>query len=1458
MSSASSVVTYTSVYTDFEPGRVFWGADEQLSDEGSPQVIVYGYDGLPMLPVAQPLPDYPHDPDFMPEPIYPEYIPLKDEHILLAEEQPLPPVVSPTAKLPGYVVESDPEEGPEEYEDDETEDGPVDYPMDEGDDGEDDDSDSSGDDNDDEDEDKEEEEEHLASSDFVVVLPTDELVSSPEGTEPVIPPPSADTATIGARITARLQAAISLLPEVEVKRLLAMPTLSPSPLASLSPPSAGERLARCTTSTALPSPPLPPPLYMPPPIDRRDDIPKTEMPPRKRLCLSTLGSRYEVGESSTARPTEGRGIDYGFVSTLDVEARRRGIREVGYGIKDTWIDPAETVPKIAPMTVGEDSRARISQRVTVDSQRVDLLVKDRIAHQETIQIMEDKAYAAREAWAHSIGLSQAVYSELQTYQEQVCSRLRRESDLRHHAQMEKTLRVMGDMRREIGDMQAELQIMAPVTRQEPSTLPNNTNPNNMTPESVQAMIDQALLRNSTNRDGSHSSHEDNRRNVKTVRPCFYAEFMKCQPLNFKGTEGVGKIKKLEIELWNLKVKENNVSAYTEELTLICTKFVANETKITDKYVSGLPDNIYGSVKASKPKTLDETIELANDLMDQKLRTYAERQSNNKRKADESFRNNHGHFARDCRSSGNVNIANAQRNNGVNLKGNGCFECGSTWHFKRDCPKLKNKDGEKGNAPGWVYAVRNTEKRGNASRDPDSNVVTGTFLLNNCYASILFDTGTDRSFISTVFSSLIDIVPTPLGNSYDVELMDGKIVRVMPFGLTNAPAVFMDLMNRVCNPYLDKFVIVFIDDILIYSKNKKEHKEHLKREKLIAYASRQLKVHEQNYTTHDLELGSVVFTLKIWRHYLYETKCNVFTDHKSLQHILDQKDLNMRQRRWLELLSDYDCDIRYHSREANVVADALSQAQIEALKPENLEKEDVGGMIRRDIPKEKLEPRADGTLCLNGKSWLPCYGDLRSVIMHESHKSKYSIHPGSDKMYQDMKKLCWWPNMKANIATYVSKCLTCVRVKAKHQRPSRLLVQPAIPEWKWDNITMDFITKLPKSPQGFDTIWVIVDRLTKSAHFLPIRENDPLDKLARLYLNRIVARHGIHVSIICDRDGRFTSNFWRLFQKALGTYISMSTAYHPETDGQRIVAYRLELPQELSRVHHTFHVSNLKKCYADEPLVMPLEGIHVDDRLQFVEEPIEIMEREIKILKQSRIPLVKVRWNSRRGHEFTWEREDSFRKKYPHLFTNRGEIKKLEIELWNLKVKENNVSIYTERFQELTLICTKFVANETEKIEKYVSGLPDNISGSVKASKPKTLDETIKLANDLIDQKLHTYAKRQSNNKRKADESFRNNHGHQQRTPKRQNVARVYNMGTGERQPYSGNLSRDCPKLKNKDWEKVNAPGWVYSVRNVEKRRNASRDPNSNVVTGVYAYACLDGNMAWISKVLKTQFNFTFD
>ncbi|GJS21783.1 reverse transcriptase domain-containing protein [Tanacetum coccineum] len=551
---------------------------------------------------------------------------------------------------------------------------------------------------------------------------------------------------------------------------------------------------------------------------------------------------------------------------------------------------------------------------------------------------------------------------------------------------------------------------------------------------------------------------------------------------------------------------------------------------------------------------------------------------------------------------------------------------------------------------------------------------------------------------------------------------------------------------------------------------------MQREKVIAYASRQLKPHEENYTTHDLELGAV-------------------------------------------LLADYDCEIRYHPGKANVVADTLSrkerikplrvralvmtlhpklpsqilEAQTKAIKEENIKAENLRGMDKA------FEVRPDGTRCIKNRSWLPLFGNLRDLIMHESHKSKYSIHPGSDKMYQDLKKLYWWPNMKAIIAEYVGKCLTCSRVKAECQKPSGLLIQPEIPTWKWERITMDFVTKLPRTSSGHDTIWVIVDRLTKSEHFIPTRETYSMETLTRLYIKEIVSRHGVPISIISDRDSHFTSRFWQSMQSALGTQLDMSTAYHPEIDGQsertiqtlkdmlracvidfgkgwernlslvefsynnsyhasikatpfealygrkcrspvcwaevgdvqltgpeiihetteKIVqirqrlqaardrqrsyanirqkplefqvgdrvmlkvspqkgvirfgkrgklnpryigpfkilkrvspmAYKLELPEELSNVHSTFHISNLKKYLSDESLIIPIKELRLDDKLNFVEEPIEIMDREVKQLRQSHIPIVKVRWNSKRGPEFTWECEDQIRAKYPHLFPN---------------------------------------------------------------------------------------------------------------------------------------------------------------------------------------------------------------
>ncbi|GKA80502.1 reverse transcriptase domain-containing protein [Tanacetum coccineum] len=241
-------------------------------------------------------------------------------------------------------------------------------------------------------------------------------------------------------------------------------------------------------------------------------------------------------------------------------------------------------------------------------------------------------------------------------------------------------------------------------------------------------------------------------------------------------------------------------------------------------------------------------------------------------------------------------------------------------------------------------------------------------------------------------------------------------------------------------------------------------------------------------------------------------------------------------------------------------------------------------------------------------------------------------------------------------------------QAESQKPSELLVQPMIPVWKWENITMYFVTKLPKTTTGQDTIWVIVDRLTKSAHFLLIKENDLMKKLTRQYLKEVVSRHGVPVSIISDRDSRFTSQFRQFLQKALG-YVESVTIERGDTFRQTgklnpryigtfkiiaklgTVAYRLELPEQLSRVHNTSHVSNLKKCFSNEPLVIPLDEIQIDDKLNFIEKPVKIMDREVKRLKQSHIPIIKVRWNSRRGPEFTWEREEQMQKKYPHLFSN---------------------------------------------------------------------------------------------------------------------------------------------------------------------------------------------------------------
>nr|GEW99254.1 putative reverse transcriptase domain-containing protein [Tanacetum cinerariifolium] len=397
-----------------------------------------------------------------------------------------------------------------------------------------------------------------------------------------------------------------------------------------------------------------------------------------------------------------------------------------------------------------------------------------------------------------------------------------------------------------------------------------------------------------------------------------------------------------------------------------------------------------------------------------------------------------------------------------------------------------------------------------------------------------------------------------------------------------------------------------EDFIVYcdASNKGLGAVLMQRKKVISYASHQLKIHEKNYTTHDLELGAV-------------------------------KELNMRQRRWLELLSDYDCDIHYHPGKANVVADALSRkerepplrvralvmtigldlprqilnAQTEARKPENIKKEDVGVMLvenSRDPEKvrtEKLEPCVDGTLCLNGRSWLPCYGDLRTVIMHESHKSKYSIHPGSDKMYQDMKKLYWWPNRKAEIATYRS-------------------LQNAL------GTRLDMSTAYHPETDGQSerTIQTLEDMLRACAIDFGKGWVNHLPLVECSYSNSYHATiKAVPFEALYGRKCR-SPICWTEVREAqiLGViHFGKRGKLNPRYVGpfkvlERIgdVAYKLDLPKKLSRVHNMFHVSNLMKCHVDEPLAVPLDGLHFDDKLHFVEEPVEIMDREVKRLKRS--------------------------------------------------------------------------------------------------------------------------------------------------------------------------------------------------------------------------------------------------
>ncbi|GKC24786.1 putative reverse transcriptase domain-containing protein, partial [Tanacetum coccineum] len=781
------------------------------------------------------------------------------------------------------------------------------------------------------------------------------------------------------------------------------------------------------------------------------------------------------------------------------------------------------------------------------------------------------------------------------------------------------------------------------------------------------------------------------------------------------------MQKLESELWNHVMVGAGHAAYTDRFHELARMVAATE-----------PKNIQKVVQISDALT-DEAIRNGSNKKVEKRGNMGEpskdkngRDDNKRARTGNDFattvnpvgRENTGHLARDYRGvPRNMNPVNA-RNPTIRA----CYECGSTDH-------VRNQGNQ---ARGRAFMLGAEEAR------QDLNIVTGTFTLNNHFATTLFDFGADYSFVSTTFIPLLGLEPSDLGFKYEIEIASGQLVEIdkvikgckleieghifdidlIPFGhrsfyviigmdwLSNFKAkiichekvvriplpdgkvfrvvgerpdvkarllmsakasdkkqeeivvvryfpeksktfnwgeeqeyAFQTLKDKLCNapilalPDGSKDFVVYYDASGIVLGCMLMH-----RGKEIAYASRQLKIHENNYTTHDLELGAVVFALRIWRHYLYGTKSVIYTDHKSLQHIFSQKELNMRQRRWIELFSDYNCEIRYHPGKANVVVDALSRK--ERVKPKSVRAmnmilqssiKDRILMAQKEVVDESaglqkgldemIELRNDGALYYLDRIWVPLKGDVRTLIMDEAHKSKYSVHQGVDKMYYDLR-----------------------------DRLSGLLQQLEIHIWKWEVIDMDFDYKM--------------------------------ERLARLYLNETVARHGVPISIISDPDSRFTSRFWQSMQEALGTRLDMSTAYHPQTDGhsERTIqtledmlrAYVSWTSEELGCFHLpvlSFSFNKINKELTPRfvgpfeiiekvgpvayrlDLLEELNGVHERLNCRNLKKPVEILEREFKKLKRSRIAIVKVRWNSKRGPEFTWEREDQMKLKYPHLFSD---------------------------------------------------------------------------------------------------------------------------------------------------------------------------------------------------------------
>nr|GEX99566.1 hypothetical protein [Tanacetum cinerariifolium] len=786
-------------------------------------------------------------------------------------------------------------------------------------------------------------------------------------------------------------------------------------------------------------------------------------------------------------------------------------------------------------------------------------------------------------------------------------------------------------------------------------------------EVAKALVADRATRNTTGAGGSGNvegaGNVGGPERAQPAKDCTFSSFMKCGPTQFHGKEraielccwfekikftfGISEcaernkvkfvdatlqefcleeeISRIEDELRHLRLKDNDIASYTNrfnELVLLCPDVVPSTKKKIGQYIKGLPSYIKGETYASKPTTLNEAVEIKvvaittgeatvtaaitiKSIIEEMMvtcRNYGKR----------------GHKAKSCHREGVAIGANTEP---IKV----CYKCGDPNHLANSdwCPNRKNQGGR--NASGHVYAVKDAEQ----AQGPNVVIVNHLFEIDLMPIELgTFDViiGMDwlvaldvvivcgkreltlpekekskkhiedvpviRDFPEEFPDDLsgfplprqvefkIDLVPgaapiarvpyllasseikelseqlkellekgfirpssSPWGASVlFVKKKDGSFqdipitafqtrygyfeFQVMSFGLTNAPAVFMDLMNRVCKPYLDKIVIVFIDDILIYSKSKEEHEEHLK---------------------------IILDPLKKEKLYAKFSKCDICYQKLACPDVTNRSENNKFE--W------------------------------------GADKDEAFQKLKQDLCSAPILALPEG------------FDDF--VVYYDASLKGY----GMVLMQRDKVIAYASRQLKTHEENYTTHDLELgAVVKSEHQRPSRLLRQPKIPEWKWEHITMDFVMGLSRTPSGYDSIWVIVDRLTKSAYFLPMKKTDSMEKLTRLYLKEVICRHGVPLLIISDRDGRFASR-----QKSYA---------------------------DVRRTSMEFDVGDMVMLK-----VSPWKGV-------ILFELMEITDREVKRLKQSRIPIVKVRWNSRRGSKFTWERDDFFMRKYPHLFPSK--------------------------------------------------------------------------------------------------------------------------------------------------------------------------------------------------------------